>query len=347
MSKLRFRWYHNNGTHLLNLIQAPEGVTTVALEDRFRSFANQQKAPRDQHYEPYDRDVESMKKVDSTVSKVLEAFCHAVGWSLKRSDHCDRDRGAVLCNYLLEHQDFSREGYVTVDVEVTRGYRSDPVEAVTLYTGKIVGTAEHARDVASKLVIPFGELTEERLAAALEQQSSKLITHIIRLQKPRQPVSYECGRLQETLSLEDRFRGFLEAQNKAEWDRQHQEAYERNLASLKKTEPMVSEFLHGYSSALGWNVERHDYCSPAAGVVSCCYQLSPSGLDAGHVDVWVSVTDRQEPEPGLIEYVEIDGGARERTRIAFAELSKERLAAALAVQSAGIITRISQREGPQ
>ena len=107
----------------------------MTLEDRFRSFASEQKAPADQHHDPYERDVESMKKVDSIVSRVLEAFCHAVGWSLKRSDCCDRDKGAVSCNYILEHRDFWREGYVTVDVEVTRGYRSDPVEAVTVYQG--------------------------------------------------------------------------------------------------------------------------------------------------------------------------------------------------------------------
>ena len=74
---------------------------------------------------------------------------------------------------------------------------------------------------------------------------------------------------------------------------------------------MVSEFLKGYCSALGWNLDRHDHCTLATGVVSCCYQLSPPGLDMGHVDVWVSVTDRQEPQPELVECVEVDGGTQE------------------------------------
>ena len=119
-------------------------MKTVTLEDRFKSFASEQKAQADQHQDPYERDVESMKKVDAIVSRVLEAFCHATGWGLKRSDYSDRDKGAVSCNYILEHRDSWREGYLTVDVEVTRGYRSDPVEAVTLYQGRIVGTTEHA-----------------------------------------------------------------------------------------------------------------------------------------------------------------------------------------------------------
>jgi hypothetical protein len=315
----------------------------VTLEDRFKSFANQQKAPADQHQDPYERDVESMQKVDSLVSRVLEAFCHAAGWGLKRSDCSDRDKGAVSCNYILEHRDFWREGYLTVDVEVTRGYRSDPVEAVTLYQGRIVGTTEHARDFASKVVIPFGEVSEEGLATALEQQSGNLITRIIRLEKPKPPTSVEFERPQKTATHEDRFRRFVEAEAKAEWDRQHQEAYEKNVESLKKAEPMVSEFLRGYSSALGWNIDRHDHCALGTGVVSCCYQLSPAGLDVGHVDVWVSVTDRQEPQPGLVECVEVDGGAQEPTRIGFTEFTKERLAAALAVQSASIISRASCR----
>jgi hypothetical protein len=332
---------------LFDLTWARKGVKTVTLEDRFKSFASEQKAPADQHHDPYERDVESMKKVDSIVSRVLEAFCHAVGWSLKRSDYCDRDKGTVSCNYILEHRDFWREGYLTVDVEVTRGYRSDPVEAVTLYQGRIVGTTEHARDFASKVVMPFGEVTEEGLATALEQQSANLITRIIRLEKPKPPISVEYERPQKAATLEDRFKRFVEAEDKAEWDRQHQEAYEKNVESLKKAEPMVSEFLKGYCSALGWNLDRHDHCTPATGVVSCCYQLSPSGSDVGHVDVWVSVTDRQEPQPELVECVEVDGGTQERTRIPFTEFTKERLAAALAVQSADIISRVSNREEPQ
>ena len=160
----------------------------MTLEDRFKSFASQQKAPADQPHDPYERDVESMKKVDSIVSRVLEAFCHATGWGLKRSDYCDRDEGAVSCNYILEHRDFWREGFVVVDVEVTRGYRSDPVETVTVYQGVIVGATNHTRDYASKIIIPFSELTEEGLATALEQQSGNLIRRISRLEKPQQPV---------------------------------------------------------------------------------------------------------------------------------------------------------------
>jgi hypothetical protein len=160
-------------------------VKTVTLEDRFRSFASEQKAPVGQHHDPYERNVESMKKVDSIVSRVLEAFSHAVGWSLKRNDCCDRDNGAVSCNYILEHRDFWREGFVAVDVEVTRGYRSDPVETVTVYQGVIVGATNHSRDYASRVVIPFSELTEEGLATALEQQSGNLIRRIIRLEKPQ------------------------------------------------------------------------------------------------------------------------------------------------------------------
>jgi hypothetical protein len=160
----------------------------MSLEDRFRSFASEQKAPVDQHHDPYERDVESMKKVDSTISRVLEAFCQAVGWSLKRNDCSDRDKGAVSCNYILEHRDFWREGFVVVDVEVTRGYRSDPVETVTAYQGVIVGATNHTRDYASKIVIPFSALTEEGLATALEQQSGNLIRRISRLEKPQQPI---------------------------------------------------------------------------------------------------------------------------------------------------------------
>ena len=319
----------------------------MTLEDRFRSFASQQKAPADQPHDPYERNVESMKKVDSTVSRVFEAFCNAVGWSLKRSDCCDRDKGAVSCNYILEPRDFWREGYVTVDVEVTRGYRSDPVEAVTFYQGAIVGTTDHARDFASRVVIPFSELTEEGLTTALEQQSGNLIRRIIRLEKPKRPISVEYEGQQKTATLEDRFRRFVESVAKEEWDRQHQEAYEKNMESLKKAEPMVSEFLNGYCSALGWSLDRHDHCTLATGVVSCCYRLGPPGLDMGHVDVWVSVTDRQEPQPELVECLEVDGGTQRRTRIPFSQFTEERLAAALAIQSANIISRISCDEKPK
>jgi len=149
------------------------------------------------------------------------------------------------------------------------------------------------------------------------------------------------------MTLEDRFRRFADAEVKADQDRQHQEAYEKNVESLRKAEPTVSEFLKAYCSALGWTLDRQDHCTEATGVVSCCYQLSPPVLDIGHVDVWVSVTDRKEPWPELVECVELDGGIQRWTRISFTELTKERLAAALAVQSANVIIRISDREKPQ
>ena len=149
------------------------------------------------------------------------------------------------------------------------------------------------------------------------------------------------------MTLEDRFRRFAEAEVKADQDRQHQEAYEKNVESLRKAEPTVSEFLKAYCSALGWTLGRQDHCTGATGVVSCCYQLSPPVLDIGHVDVWVSVTDRQEPQPQLVECVEVDGGMQRPTCIPFSQFTKERLAAALAVQSANIISRISCREKPQ
>jgi len=151
----------------------------------------------------------------------------------------------------------------------------------------------------------------------------------------------------KTVTLEDRFRRFAEAEVKADRDRQHQEAYEKNVESLRKAEPAVSEFLRGYSSALGWSLDRQDHCAGATGIVRCCYQLSPSVPDMGHVDVWVSVTDRKEPWPELIECVEVDGGTQKWTRVPFTELTKERLAAALAVQSAIVISRISCCERPQ
>ncbi len=160
----------------------------MTLEDRFRSFASEHKDPVGQRRDPYERNVESMKKVDSAVSGVLEAFCRAVGWSLKRNDCCDRDKGAVACNYILEHREFWREGFVAVDVEVTRGHRSDPVETVTVYQGVIVGATDHSRDYASRVVIPFSKLTEDELATALEQQSGNLIRRISRLEKPQQPI---------------------------------------------------------------------------------------------------------------------------------------------------------------
>jgi len=156
----------------------------VSLEDRFRTFAREQEDPVLQHHDVYERNVESLKKVDSMVSKILETFCQAVGWGLKRNDCCDRAKGAVLCNYILEHRDFWREGFVAVDVDVTWGSQSNPLETVTVYQGEIVGTIDHVRVFESRVVIPFFQLTEERLAAALEQQSGDLIRRIKYHQKP-------------------------------------------------------------------------------------------------------------------------------------------------------------------
>jgi len=58
---------------------------------------------------------------------------------------------------------------------------------VTVYQGVIVGTTDHTRDFASRIVIPFSKLTEDDLATALEQQSGKLIRRISRMEKPQQP----------------------------------------------------------------------------------------------------------------------------------------------------------------
>jgi len=157
----------------------------MSLEDRFKSFAREQEAPAGPRHGPYDRNVESLNKVDSMVSKVLETFCQAVGWGLKRNDCCDRDKGAVSCNYILEHRDLWREGFVAVDVEVTWGYHSDPLDAVTVYQGQIVGATDHVRDFSSRVVIPFDKLTEETLAAALEQQSGNVIKRISYREKPQ------------------------------------------------------------------------------------------------------------------------------------------------------------------
>ena len=156
----------------------------MSLEDRFGRFAREQEDPVPQHHGAYEKNVESLKKADSMVSKILETFCQAVGWGLKRNDCCDRAKGAVSCNYILEHRDFWREGFVAVDVDVTWGSQSDPLETVTVYQGEIVGTIDHARVFASRVVIPFVKLTEERLAAALEQQSGDLIRRIKYREKP-------------------------------------------------------------------------------------------------------------------------------------------------------------------
>jgi hypothetical protein len=157
----------------------------MSLEDRFKSFAREQEAPARQGRGPYERNVESLEKAEAVVSKILEAFCQAVGWDLKRNDCCDRDKGAVSCNYILEHREFWREGFVAVDVDVTWGYHSDPLETVTVYQGQIVGATDHVRDFSSRVVVPFDKLTEDSLAAALERQSGNLIKRISYREKPQ------------------------------------------------------------------------------------------------------------------------------------------------------------------
>jgi hypothetical protein len=162
-----------------------KAVKAVSLEDRFRRFAGEQEDPVRQHRDAYEENVEYLKKVDSMISKILETFCQAVGWGLKRNDCCDRAKGAVSCNYILEHRDSWREGFVAVDVDVTWGSQSNPLETVTVYQGDIVGTTDHVRVFSSRVVIPFAKLTEERLAAALEQQSGDLIRRISHHEKPQ------------------------------------------------------------------------------------------------------------------------------------------------------------------
>ncbi|MDM8000140.1 MAG: hypothetical protein QUS33_09120 [Dehalococcoidia bacterium] len=150
----------------------------MSLEDRFKNFAREQQDVGGQRRGPYEKNLESLAKVDAMVSRVLEAFCQAVGWSLKRNDCCDKEKGAVSCNYILEHPEFWREGFVAVDIEVTWGHHSDPVDAVTVYQGEIRGAAEHVRSHASRIVIPFDKLTEDSLADALEHQSANVIKRI-------------------------------------------------------------------------------------------------------------------------------------------------------------------------
>lgn len=150
----------------------------MTLEDRFRSFAKDQVEPSGQRRGAYEMNLEVLGKADSMVSRILETFCQAVGWGLKRNDYCDRNKGAVSCSYILEHRDFWHEGFVAVDVEVTWGSQSEPVDAVTVYQGEIDGTNSHARVFSSRVAIPFDKLTEDSLAAALEQQSGNIIRRI-------------------------------------------------------------------------------------------------------------------------------------------------------------------------
>ncbi len=70
-------------------------------------------------------------------------------------------------------------------MDVTWGHHSDPVDAVTVYQGRIVGANDHVRDFSSKIVISFDKLTEETLATALEQQSGDVIKRISLQQNPR------------------------------------------------------------------------------------------------------------------------------------------------------------------
>ncbi len=156
----------------------------MSLEERFKEFARQQEEPITPRQGAYERNLEELKGVDPAVSKVVEAFCRAVGWSLKRNDCCDRSRGSVGCNYILEHPDFWEEGFVAVDVEVTWGSQSDPIEKVSVYQGQIVGGKDHVRVYPTRLVVPFSALTEEKLAAAVEQQSADLLKRISQRNRP-------------------------------------------------------------------------------------------------------------------------------------------------------------------
>lgn len=88
------------------------------------------------------------------------------------------------CNYILEDAGFQEEGFLAVDVEVTWGFQSGPLETVTVYQGQAVGGKEHVRVFPSRVVIPFSGLTEEKLAAALEQQSGDLLKRINQRRRP-------------------------------------------------------------------------------------------------------------------------------------------------------------------
>lgn len=151
----------------------------MSLEERFKEFARRQDEPvRPRQAAAYERNLEALKGVEPVVLRVVEAFCRGVGWGAKRNDCCDSTRGAVGCNYILEHPDFWQEGFVAVDVEVAWGGQSEPLNAVTVYQGQIAGGKEHVRVFPSRVVILFSALTEERLAAALEQQSSDVLRRI-------------------------------------------------------------------------------------------------------------------------------------------------------------------------
>lgn len=157
----------------------------MTLEDRFRKFASDQGQPAAGRRGAYEKNLQALKQVDAVVSGVLQAFCQAMGWGLKRNDCCDPEKGAVRCNYILEHPDYWREGFVAVDVDVTWASQSDPVDAVTIYQGEIGSVNDHVRIFASRLAIPFSAMNEDKLAAALEQQSANIIRRINYQQKPQ------------------------------------------------------------------------------------------------------------------------------------------------------------------
>ena len=150
----------------------------MGLEERFKEFARQQGEPVRPRQATYQRNLELLDRADTAISKVVESFCQAVGWKARRNDCCDSFRGAVGCNYILEHPDLWQAGFVAVDVEVTWGGQSDLLERVIVYQGQIVGGKEHLRVFPSRVVIAFPALTEENLAAALEQQSADVLTKI-------------------------------------------------------------------------------------------------------------------------------------------------------------------------
>ncbi len=156
----------------------------MSLEERFREFARQHEEPATPRQGAFEKNLEVLKGVEPAVSRVVEAFCRAVGWDVKRNDCCDRNRGAVGCNYIVEHPDFREEGFIAVDVEVTWGFQSGPLETVTVYQGQILGGKEHVRVFPTRVVIPFSGLTEEKLAAALEQQSADVLKRISQRHRP-------------------------------------------------------------------------------------------------------------------------------------------------------------------
>lgn len=141
----------------------------MSLEDRFKSFAREQEESVRQYYEAYENKVRTLNSVDAMVSKVLSAFCDAVGWSLRRNDVCDRTGGRVANYYHLQHERYYKaEGFVEVRVEIDEA-ESVPINRVTVFRSG--SDKPHS-------VIPLGELTEETLATALEQESAQIVRSI-------------------------------------------------------------------------------------------------------------------------------------------------------------------------